>query len=1225
MQTKIFSHASPRRLIAAALLVFLMVGSLPYAGEEASEKLDVIRRVIGERGEYDLAERQLRAFIDEYRGRPAAAEALVLLGYCQDKQKKNTEAAAAYSRVLEEYPNAPAQLRSDAALGAADAYFRLGRYKEAIADYALVMTLATKPEQAEAALLWRGEANYRLGLEETAAGRPSGALTAAGTDFAAFMERYPDSKLMASAVAGAAFAAFDAGEYAKSLGLFQRFTRDYPTDRRAEECLYYAAEALYRLNRYDEAKTAFDDLLAKSPTGSFAADARAGSAWADYGLKRIREAAAGFAEASKLAAADKEQSLSLLYDAGCAWREAGDIQKAGDALLEVAKESAHPLNALAWFRLGTLWQEQARAARERAEAAADPAEREKYRALQKDVGGKAVPYFRRALAAGKLKDEEVEARALLAETLLDAGNYAEAAEAFAEVARRWPDSERAPWALYHQALAERELSLAAGKDETAARDSLRRAAAALRETLKYPDAKIRPQAALALADYLSTLDDVDEARGQWRWLASESRTWARNWRGKDGRGDPALENRAAEYAADSLFRLGESYYAAPDYPRAAGFYQEIIAKYPDSPQAAMAQLRLGEIAENGRDNAAALTRYEEALKLGQRLGKARVGTTIGYAQLRLGALQLREGQREKAEDARRRRLQDALRNLSAVMADPPAGVNLSRPSYYLAETKYGLGLKREALADYESAVKSDAKGELADASWFGLAWTRRDLGDAAGAVEACRRVVEDFPGSQYRPEALALLASIHRAGGDSAAALADLDKLLAEYSGHPLAARAELERASALDETGRHAEAAEAFGKFLAAHPEHLDVPQALYQRSWALWNRIRPRAAEARAAEAKWRELTGGRAVAELPEGIRPEAERAEREMKNLAAEVAKAEDEILSALRDLTARYPDYPVTDAAWLRIGEILYDRGDYQQALAAYQKSLSLAAARNSDIADKAQYRLAWSVQRLAEQAERASLSDPDRQKRETFRKDMWDRRVAAIDAFETIIGRYPKSDLLGDACFRAAELRRRSGQDNADSVRRSAWFQSAAQRYRQALEKDGQRAPYRAAAEYGEGLCLLLDDKSTEAREIFRRLLLNPDGPYVQEAYWGLGQASLNLGAYADAAAAFEQALAVDRTTETAAKSRYGLGMTAALSGDRDKARTEFLDVDLSYSQYPEWAAAALVRAARTALDGGEKEKAIRDLERILARYPDTPAAGEARELQTRAMAPGGR
>ncbi|MCL2001150.1 MAG: tetratricopeptide repeat protein, partial [Planctomycetes bacterium] len=635
---------------------------------------------------------------------------------------------------------------------------------------------------------------------------------------------------------------------------------------------------------------------------------------------------------------------------------------------------------------------------------------------------------------------------------------------------------------------------------------------------------------------------------------------------------------------------------------------------------AMALLRLGEIAENSKDASVALARYDEALRLALQFGKGQVGSAIGYARLQLGTLQFREGQREKADDQRRKLLQEALRNLAAVIADPPAGLNLSRPYYFMAEAKYSLGLKQEAVADYESGLRFDVDNELADALWSGVAWAKRDLGDASGAMEACRKVIDGFPASSYRPDALTLMAALRRAGGDTDGALADLELFLAEYQDHPQTARGDLERAAILGETGKYAEAAAAFQRFLDKYPSHPDVPQALYQRSWALWNRLGPRIAEAREAEVRWRELTDGRETAKLPENERIEASRAEQRKNDLAAEVAKSEDEILAAFRDLIERHPDYPVVDAAWLRIGEILYDRGDYQQAMAAYQKSLSLAAAKNGDLADKAQYRLAWSIQRLAESAEHLSMTAPDQTGREAARKEMWDRRVAAIDAFEVIIGRYPRSDLVGDACFRAAELRRRSGQDNTDPARRTAWFQSAAQRYRQALEKGGQSAPYRVAAEYGEGMCYLLDDKSTQAREVFRRLLLNPDSPYVQEAYWGLGQANLNLGAYSDATSAFEQAVAIDRTTETAAKSRYGLGITAAMSRDNVKARLEFLAVDALYPNYPEWAAAALVRAARAAIAEGMKDRAIGDLERVLARYPDTPAAVEARDLQASVM-----
>jgi tetratricopeptide (TPR) repeat protein len=277
------------------------------------------------------------------------------------------------------------------------------------------------------------------------------------------------------------------------------------------------------------------------PEGGFAADARAGEAWSDYSLRRVAEAAAGFEEAAGMAS-DENERLSLLYDAGCAWREAGDAQKAAAPLAEVAKVGDHELAGLAWFRLGTLWQEQARVARGRSEAAAAEDERTKFAETQKKFGSEAIQYFSRALSLGGLGGEEIEARSLLGEVQLDAGRFEDAAKTFAEVAERWPDSDRAPWALYHQALSERELSRAAEGKE--AEEHLAAAAAALRKSLERENAKTRLQAAWARADYRAALGDRDGAREGYRWLASDGVEWAKNWRDASGNPDPALENRA---------------------------------------------------------------------------------------------------------------------------------------------------------------------------------------------------------------------------------------------------------------------------------------------------------------------------------------------------------------------------------------------------------------------------------------------------------------------------------------------------------------------------------------------------------------------------------------------------------------------------------------------------------------------------------------------------------
>ncbi|MDR1613256.1 MAG: tetratricopeptide repeat protein [Planctomycetota bacterium] len=1210
--------------VALFLLSLYALSAHPVlAGESASAQLEQIRRLIGERGEYDLAESRLKVFVDEFRSLPAAAEALLLLGYCQDKlalnqnrPEKSQEAAASYSRVLNEYPNAPKNLRADAAMGAADAWFRIRRYEDAIRRYGEVLELSERQEQIETALMWRGEANYYKGIDEKdAGGSGQDWLDAALVDFSSFVTRFPDAKNLAAGIYGAALAAFDGGKYVESLPLLRRFIFEFPSDRRYEECLYLEGESLYRLKRYEEARAAFRRVLEKRPDGEYAPDARGGVAWVDRALGRIADAASGFEEAAKLAGEDEELSLSYLYDAGCAWQEVGDVQKAAKPLQQVAKASNHPMNGLAWLRLGTLWQEQAKEARERARAAADTATRDNFLARQKEIGGEAVNYLRKAMENGKLGDEEIEAESILGEVLLDAERYEEAARTFGEIARKWPDSGRAPWALYHRALSLREMARRAEKGR--AEDLLAQAAQALRSALGHENARERLHATLALADYAAIGGDLEEARRNFRWLATEGEVWAREWRDRDGQGDPALVALAAEYGAGALFRLAESYFQEADMPRASGFYQEILTNHPETPQAAMAELRLGEIAESGKDVETARRRYESALRLGERFGANLVGSTIANARRHLGILDLRDGQRTPNDQERRAKLESALAHLSAVLENPPADVNQARVLYFLADAKYSLGMKKEALVDYGKSLAGDPKGDVSDAALYGVAWVNFELEDYPEALAAVGRLMSEFPSSILRPDAMILGATAKRSSGDAEGALADLDALLADYPGHRLAARAELERASALDELGRHEEAARAFQAFLADHPDHPDTPQALYQRSWSLWNQIKPQVLEAREAERRYRELAGNADAETLPDPDRLAALNARDEMNRAAERVRSAEDEILSLLRELTDRYPGNPVVESAWMRIGEILYDRGEYQQASAAYRRSLTLAETRKSELAVNAQYRLAWSIQRLSEASERSWRSERDPERKEAVGKEMWDRRLAAIEAFETIIGKYSKSALAGEAAYLAAELRRRSGQDNSDVARRGGWYDTAIQRYRQALEMGGADAAYQRAAEHGIALSYLLDRKFAEARERFQKFLFDySDGPFTQEAYWGLGQANLELEAYVEAGTAFERALALDGDTETAAKALYGLGFVAAQAGDREKARVQFLDVDFRYPQYPNWAASALVSAARMALSSGQTDKAISDLERVLARYPDTPSAEEAKDLQ---------
>lgn len=368
---------------------------------ESDVSLEDIRIAVGERREYAEAARRLSLFIEKNHGKPVVAEALVLLGYCHDKQKDNQLASEAYMRSLREYPNASEAVFVDAALGAADALFRQRRYQEAAVHYSMVIARSSHPKKLEAALMWRGKANYLMGISATAQDKTAH-FEAAVQDFTNFIAKYPDSDQLPAAVSEVAFSQFDLGKYDEALVGFQSFRDRFSDDHRRAECDYFMAESLYRLKRYNEAGLVYLSILEEFPENRYAALAKVGVAWVAYQYRDVKGAAEGFEIAAQLPGLSAEEASDIRYDAACAWREAKDIRKAVSLYEEIANSGAGKTRGLAWFRLGQMW-------KQRDASSAD-----------------AIKCYRMALALGGLGALESEAQSRLAELLAANGQNDEA-------------------------------------------------------------------------------------------------------------------------------------------------------------------------------------------------------------------------------------------------------------------------------------------------------------------------------------------------------------------------------------------------------------------------------------------------------------------------------------------------------------------------------------------------------------------------------------------------------------------------------------------------------------------------------------------------------------------------------------------------------------------------------------------------------------------------------
>ncbi len=1192
------------RTVTCILAAFLLLGTARSpAGENSEKQFQFAWLLMTERQEYDTAARKFAEFVRRNPRHAKAAQALSYMGICYNNLKKFGAAAQSYERLLAEYPQADVKLRREAMLNGGHANLRLGRYQRAAGLYSRLLKEFPMDRSARSARFWRGECYSQLARKAGKQEAAAALLTRAVADFDAYIKRYPESKQFPAALGNAGFACYDKGDFAAAIRYLTRVIKEFPQDKRIEDYWLTLAQSYDQSRQYVQARAAYARMLRLFPGGRYAFDAQNGIAWCDHAAGKILEAARGFAKSAKMAGKDRDRALDAHYNAGAAFREAGKFEDAIRELAVVGAAEGHRLQGPALFRMGAFRLEQARDLDAKCRQALEKNDRDtaaRLRAKRKAMIREAAGFLRKAVTTGTLGPDAPEAGTFLGEALLDLQDYPAAAKAFGHVAETWPKDERAGWALYHMALALREQ--ARGLERAHKPEQARRKVAEAKEALKkvfvfHPRSRLRLQAAYAMADYQAELGLTDKSRAAYKWIAESGPAWAAAWRDADGKPDPELIRKVREFAVDSLFRLGESYYPDADPKRAAEYYRMIIQRYPRSPQAAMSMLRLGELAEARNDYDAAMAQYAAILKRGKKCAAYK------NALFDLGVLQLVRSRKRSAGDL----LSRSLANLGRFIQDYPDDILLPKAHYYRAEALYAMGRKAESRRDYRKSLELDAKGEFADKALFGLAWCEHDLAAAAAnsgrkpeaaataSADNFAKLVRDFPKSSLRPDALYMLCTDRYEHKDYAGAIKHAKTLTAEYPKTDSATRALIVRAKALDDLGRHQDAIDAFNAFLKKHAGHPDTPRVLYGLSWAWWGLARPEFAAARKAEKVFRKAVSAKS---------PQVAELKRKWQARLAVARKYEDSMAAALECLAKSHTAFALIDEVFLRLGEVAYDRKQYERALGFYRNALKSAdSKKQGTVADKALYRIGWCLLRQAEDARFKADNAKDTAGHQAFLDKAAGLEVESLKTFERLARDYPKSPFGAEGYFRAAELRRRAGDHKGAMVE-----------YRRAMAR-APKARFTPAAAYGIGVCHLEMKEHREALKDFTTLLeAFPKTRFKDDANWGAGQACFELKAYKDAEAYFNKVLAGDEECEAAAKARFGLGMILLENRRWEKAREEFLKVHAFHSAWPQWAALALYKAGIAARKMNKPEKAKKDMQVILKRYPFTAVAEKVKK-----------
>jgi TonB family protein len=109
-----------------------------------------------------------------------------------------------------------------------------------------------------------------------------------------FVEQFPDDPRVADAWLLIGKARVAEGDFTRALEAFRKaLDRAAPPGRR-DEARFWEAEALFRLERFEEARAAFDAVVRADPPSPLAPDALYGRAWSELELKRPEVAVASF-------------------------------------------------------------------------------------------------------------------------------------------------------------------------------------------------------------------------------------------------------------------------------------------------------------------------------------------------------------------------------------------------------------------------------------------------------------------------------------------------------------------------------------------------------------------------------------------------------------------------------------------------------------------------------------------------------------------------------------------------------------------------------------------------------------------------------------------------------------------------------------------------------------------------------------------------------------------
>jgi len=325
----------------------------------------------------------------------------------------------------------------------------------------------------------------------------------------------------------------------------------------------------------------------------------------------------------------------------------------------------------------------------------------------------------------------------------------------------------------------------------------------------------RTQDASRLADSVAWHGTVLERMGRW---AEAGLAWSEN-----------LTNAApAEWQRQSVLKMAETAMAQNKFTAAAAALEEFRKRFPDSPTTPLATLTLGELnlrqfvtapAETNQ-LASALEKFDELLNTSTNPAAAELA---GKAHLDRGWCYWLAGTNEPA-----------LADFRAASGQLPLSEDLAVAKFKTGDAQFALGDFSGARESYQSVLKEFAgwtrvMQALGDRSLYQLARANLELKDSAGAEQAMRRLLEQFPKSELADNGLLLLGEGLADFGSPTNAVSVLRDFEQRFPESPLRPQVELALAQTFERVQDWPSAVASYEQWLRNFPTNALRPQVSY------------------------------------------------------------------------------------------------------------------------------------------------------------------------------------------------------------------------------------------------------------------------------------------------------------------------------------------------------------------------------------------------------------